>query len=356
MSTPLLVDIVGVGRWGPNLVRSFSDLHDVHVRAIHDRDLAQMRRLQEKFPGVAMVGSFEELLAGPSQAVIIATPVHTHARLVEQALRAGKHVFVEKPFCATVDEGWRLVELARTQQRLIHVGHIFLFNPSVIKVKALIDEGTLGEIHYMEARRTNLGPVREDVDAIWDLASHDFSILAYWLDAWPRKIGSNACKILQNGPADLGLCNLVFDNNTFASCYVSWLSPQKVRQITVVGTKRMLVWDDMDLTRPIQVFDNSITRAQETYSDSFTSHRLTYQRGDVLVPFVEGGQPLTLECSHFIDCIRNGTTSRSDGSFGTRVVEILEASDRSLEQDGALTEIIPRAPAGGAAPDNSFAA
>lgn len=328
----LKINIIGLGRWGPNLVRAFADMTGVEVGSIYDLDATRAKSLQAKFPGIRLSTSLEEVLGDDSQAVVIATPVKSHADLVESALRKGKHVFVEKPFCATSADCHRLVKLADAQKLKIMVGHVFLFNPTIIKLKEIITSGHLGKIHYIESRRTNLGPVRPDVNAIWDLASHDFSIFCYLLDQFPLQVNASAFKALGGNVEDLAFTNLIFPDHVFAAAHVSWLSPAKIRQITVVGSERMLIWDDLELTKPIQIFDSNISLQRDAYSDSFTSHRLSYHRGDIVIPHIEGGEPLRSECEHFAQSILNNSDLRSDGRFSTKIVEILEATDASLQR------------------------
>jgi predicted dehydrogenase len=281
----------------------------------------------------------EELLADPElDAVAISTPVDSHFRLASAALAAKKHVLVEKPMTRTADEGRRLIELAAREGRTLMVGHVFEYNASIRALKELIDRGELGAVQYLSFTRTNLGPVRTDVNALWDLASHDVSIMTYLLGRAPRDVSARGHAWLNPGVEDAVFAIFSFEDGVLAHVNVSWLNPQKVRRITVVGDRKMAVWDDLDLVRPIEVFDRHVEFAGET-PDNYLDFKTAVVDGGVFIPSLRLNQPLQAECEHFIDCIEQGTRPHSDGESGLRVVLALEAATQSMRRASVVTPI-----------------
>jgi len=328
------VNIIGMGRWGPNLVRAFMSVPGVTVGRVADPDQSALDRVTASIGG-GLQGTQDVALAlrdPEATAVAIATPVVTHYELTKAALEAGKHVLVEKPFCRTSAQCAELIELAREKDLRLMVGHVFLFNPSILRFKELLDSGSLGKVFYLEAHRTNLGPVREDVNAIWDLTSHDISIFSFLLGSQPESVSATASRTLEGMREDTAFTTLRYPGGVLAHAHASWLNPLKVRTITAVGSQRTIIWDDIHLNRPLQVHDIAITLDDYTYSDSFSSHRLSYRRGDVSIPYIELKQPLLEQCRHFAEAVANGETPRSDGVFGAQVVRVLEATDASLAE------------------------
>ena len=336
----LTVSVIGAGRWGPNILGALTQLSNVQVRFMCDLNENALKRIQPKYPNLQITTQLEKILSDPEiDLICVATPVKTHFSLAKKVLEAGKHLFVEKPLCPTVGECNELIQIAESKKLKLMVGHVFLFNPTIQKVKEIIDSGELGRLYYIETHRTNLGPVREDVNAIWDLTSHDISIYNYLLDACPTKVSANGSKALDGKVEDTTFTSLVYPSGILAHAHASWLNPLKVRQMTIVGKKKMLIWDDIDLTKPIQIFDSSITISGEQISDSFTRHRLEYHRGDVLIPAVQMGEPLKLEMESFVQAIINNETHLSDAQFSTGVVEVLEATDVSLGSNGSFIDL-----------------
>jgi len=331
------VNIIGAGHWGPNIIRGYSEMDGVCVHMVADKDEKRLQIIKNKHPSIEVTDSAEEAIHDPeAQAVIVATPVNTHYELVKSALEAGKHVFVEKPICNTVAEAEELCELAASKNLKLMVGHVFLFNNSIIKVKEIIDSGELGDILYIDAVRTNLGPVRGDVNAFWDLSTHDISIINYWLDKRPEKISMTGSKPLSGNCEDVCFATLAYNGGTLAHMHASWLNPCKVRQITVVGDKKMLVWDDINMGRTITVYDNHIQKPD--ISDSYGQHKVGYHLGDIVIPKVQANEPLKTELIHFIDAI-NGAPLQSGGEMGADIVKVLVASDTSLDSSGKFIEI-----------------
>jgi len=336
----LVINCVGVGHWGPNLVRVFSSHPESRVRAVCDLDEARLDRARKSLREVeSWTSNLEETLRDPkADAVVVATPTSTHFELAKSALEAGKHVLVEKPLADTVARGQELVELAAREGRVLAVGHVFLFNPGICAVKALIASGELGRVYYLSALRTNLGPVRRDVNALWDLAAHDLSIFDDWMGSPPKSATAHGASFLNEGIEDVVTASFGYPGGVTAQVHASWLNPRKVREITVVGEKAMAVWNDMDLGEPVRVYHKGV-EADERYADSFGSFRMLVRQGEVVIPHVSGPEPLAAEGDHFIRCIREGVEPINGGQAALSVVRSLEAADRSMAAKSALVEI-----------------
>ncbi len=333
----LRIGVIGAGHWGPNLIRNFHEGASTEVACVADTAESRQTLIRERFPTVQVTGDALEIIDGDAvDAVVITTPTSTHYELAKRALECGKHVLVEKPICTRSDEAEELCELAERNQRVLVVGHVFLFNQGVRHVKDCIDAGRLGDLYYVSMVRTNLGPIRVDVNASWDLAAHDISIANYWFDAEPVEVSAAGGAWVNQGIDDAVFATLRYPSGALANLHVSWLSPRKARDITVVGARSMLTFDDMNLTEPIRIYDKHVddVRTAAPYIDSFASFRSTVRDGDILIPKVSLGEPLRAECSHFVDCIENGTTPLADGRCGLAVVKALEAIDRSLAAGG----------------------
>jgi predicted dehydrogenase len=333
----LTINIIGAGHWGPNLIRNFTRISGVRIGKVADLSEARLAQVRARFPSVATTSNSAEVTQDPSaDAVAIVTPVSTHFDLARQALRAGKHVFVEKPLCSTVAQCEELIDLAESANRVLMVGHVFLFNPGILKIKQILETGALGRIFYIDAVRTNLGPVRTDVNALWDLAAHDLSVMDFLLREPAHSVSATGCRVGEGMYEDVMFATVQYRNGVTAHFHASWLNPRKVRQITIVGEKKMLVWDDIDLTRAVQIYDHSFTvTSPNSYTDSFGSHRLQCFQGDLVIPRVGGEEPLMEECNHFVDCIVSGAECRTNGRTGLDVVRVLAAADRSLKSRGA---------------------
>jgi predicted dehydrogenase len=338
---PVQVNVVGLGRWGPNLVRCFAAHPGARVRTVCDLDPARLDRVRDHVPGVDRftTDSTEAVTQPGVDAVVIATPVETHAALTRAALEAGKHVLVEKPLCGSVAEGRALAELASAQGRVLAVGHVFLFNRGIRYAREQIEAGRLGELRYAFATRTNLGPVRPDVNALWDLGAHDLSIFRHWLGADPVSVTAHGHRFLGGEREDVVVAGFAYPGGQVAYVHASWLNPRKVREITLVGSERMLVWDDMDLAHPVRVYEASVDLPKPPgpgdYADSFGGFRALVRQGDIIIPKVAGGEPLATEAAHFLDCVRGDATPLNDAEGAVRILAALEAADRSLAQGGA---------------------
>lgn len=341
MSSVINVAVIGAGRWGPNLVRAFGQVPGVSVCCVTDTDRRRLELIARRFPQTRTTTDIETVLDDRGvDAVVIATPVRTHFDLARRALESGKHVLVEKPLCRRVEECERLSDLANRNNVVLAVGHVFLFNSGIRKVRELIASDVLGRIQYIHATRTNLGPIRDDVNALWDLAAHDLSIFEYWLSASPLEVTAHGESFLRKGVEDVVVACYRYPNDVLACVHASWLNPRKVREITIVGDRKMAVWNDMDLIEPVRVYDKNVERRCEPpYADSFGGFQTLVREGDVLIPHVPGGEPLAQECEHFIECIRTGATPINNAEMATSVVRALAATDESLRRRGAMTPV-----------------
>ena len=333
------IAVVGAGYWGPNLIRNFAGLDSCELRAVCDSSSERLDSLRKTYPGVRLTEDFDELLKDDNVAgIAVATPVETHHPLCRQALESGKSVFVEKPLARTVAECEELIELQQQKTSVLMVGHTFEYNAAVEYVEDLIERQELGEVYYIYGQRLNLGIVRQDVNAMWNLAPHDISIALRWLKKMPVAVDARGYTYLQKGIEDVVYLNLEFADGIAVHIHVSWLDPGKVRRLTVVGSRKMVLYDDVSTEGKIQLFDRGIDREHIEGSlgefDSFGKFQLTQRAGDVLIPKVEYIEPLRQECEHFVGCIATGKRPLTDGENGLRVVRILEAATRSLAEGG----------------------
>lgn len=338
------IAVIGAGHWGPNLIRNFDNKQTSEVAWVVDRDAERLRQVVERFPGVRPSADPGDAIGDPGvDAVVIATPTATHHAICEAALRGGKHVFVEKPITANAEQAEQLCQMADEGKLILMVGHVFLYNAAVQHVKRQIDQGSLGPIYYISMVRTNLGPIRMDVNAAWDLAAHDISIANYWIGVQPLSACAVGGSWINRGIEDTVFATLKFPGEVLVNLHASWLNPRKAREITVVGERRMLTFDDMNLAEPIRVYDKYVSdnRVQSQVVDSFASFRASIREGDITIPKVALGEPLRTECEHFLDCIGTGTTPMTDGLEATRVVRVLEAIAQSAANAGREEPVGP---------------
>jgi predicted dehydrogenase len=320
------VGLVGIGYWGPNLARVLSQYPGCDLTAVCDLRPESLARMRQQYPSAKGYLDCDEFLASDLDAVVIATPISTHYGLARRALLAGKHVFVEKPLAHTAQLAHQLVALAAAQKRILFTGHTFIYSPPVVKVKELIESGELGNLHYISLSRVNLGLYQKDVDVVWDLAVHDISILLYWLGEAPFRGGSFGRSCVQREKRDVAFLWLEFPSGVIASNEVSWLSPQKMRRTCVVGTKRMVVYDDTDPLEKLKIYDRGVEFHQP---QSFGEFQLSYRMGDMRAPYLGNAEPLVREVGHFVSCVETGAQPLTCGEFGAQVVEALELVDRT---------------------------
>ena len=338
----LRLGVAGVGLWGPNLIRNFHTNSKSRVTAVCDTDTKRLRLIQSAYPDVAVTTSFDDLLNSTEvDALVIATPTETHYELSQKALAAGKHVFTEKPVAKEPAECEELIRLARAQNLHLFVGHVFVYNAGIKAVKEYLDAGDLGRIYYVNMTRTNLGPIRRDVNAFWDLAPHDISVLNYWFPEKPVKVSAVGAVYLNQEVEDTVYATFRYADGMIANIHTSWLNPKKVREIIIVGEKKMVIWDDMDQNHPIKIYDKNVTftKTDEHLIDTFSSFHANIHEGDTLMPKILLNEPLMAECEAFLNVVLNGEKSLSSGLDGAHVVDALVAADQSMRADGREMEI-----------------
>lgn len=332
------VGVVGCGYWGPKIIRNLADLDGADLIAVCDMSEERLRPIGQRYPAVNTTTDFRSLLTDPAiEAIVIATPIRTHFKLAMAALLHGKHVLVEKPLTADVTECDQLVEAAEIGGRVLMVGHTFQYNPAVERLRELVAAGELGEIFYVDCARLNLGLFQRDINVLWDLAPHDISILMHVLGAAPEKISTHGAAHVLADVDDLALLNLRFPGGINAHIRLSWLDPCKVRRVTVVGNRRMAVFDDTAEER-LRVFDR---RVALRFEEGFNGPVFDYHDGEVEIPVLDTVEPLRAQLAHFLACIANGGCPTSDGRMGREVVRVLEAADRSRREDGRWVMLPP---------------
>ena len=328
---------VGAGYWGRNLVRVFGSIPDIRLKTVCDANADIRKGIRAQYPDAEVAASYDEVLADREvEAVVLAVPAIRHFAAARAALEAGKHVFVEKPMTLSGSEAEELVELGERQGCTLMVGHLLEYHPAVDFLKEMIARGELGEICYLYSQRVNLGIVRRDENALWSFAPHDLSVMLYLLGQVPDTVSARGESYLQRGVEDVVFVNLHFPDAKMAQLQVSWLDPHKIRKLTIVGSRKMAVFDDMESTEKVRIYDKAAEREEyESYGDA-----ITLRLGDIVIPHIHMAEPLRLEAQHFADCIRSRKTPRSDGRDGLRVVRVLEAAQRSLQEDGAPQRLV----------------
>jgi predicted dehydrogenase len=322
----LRIGVVGVGYWGPNLARNFAALEGSELAWSCDSSPEALERMASQFPGARPTAELEDLLADDAlDAIVLATPVATHAELAVKVLRAGKHCFVEKPMAQATADGERVIAAAQESGRLLMVGHLLEYHPGVRRLKELSDSGELGEIYYIYGNRLNLGKLRADENALWSLGAHDVSVLLYLAGGEePSEVVAHGESYVREGVEDVVFCYLRFPSGLSAHLHLSWLDPHKERRFTIVGSRRMATFDDMELERKLTIYDKGFDESARGYGEYIT------RSGDVFSPRISNAEPLRVECEHFVECIRRGEQPQSDGASGLRVVRVLEELQRSL--------------------------
>ena len=324
--------MIGLGYWGPNLVRNFYELPETELAWVCDLREERLAAIGRRYPAVGRTTNLDEVLSDPTvEAVAIATHVSSHYALSLRALEAGKHVFVEKPLAASVQEATELIAAADRARLVLMPGHTFLYSPPVNVIKGLIDAGDLGDIYFVTTSRVNLGLHQPDVSVVWDLAPHDFSILRYWLQETPTSASALSRSCIVPGTPDVAFINLQYPSGTIAHVELSWLAPSKLRRTAIVGSRKMVVYDDTS-SEPVRIFDSGVDLNEpETYGE----YKLTYRTGDIISPKVAASEPLAVELRDFHAAIREGRTPRSSAAIGLDVVRMMAAVDRSLAAGGA---------------------
>ena len=329
---------MGCGYWGPNLIRNFMNLQGADVKICADISDKRLQHMKGLYPSIEVTTDYMDIVNDPAiDAIVVSTPVSSHFEVAKAALDSGKHVFVEKPLTRTVDEGVALVELAEKKKRTIMVGHTFVFTAAVNKVKELIDSGELGDIYYIATSRVNLGIFQDDINVVWDLAPHDISIMNFILNSRPESVTAIGHSYIRPGIEDVAFVTMRYPGNKLTNIHVSWLNPSKIRKTTVVGSKKMLVYDDVSSLEKIRIYDKGVT--VQPHYDTFGEFHLSYRYGDISIPRLDDAEPLKIECQHFIDCIEKNECSRSSGRDGLEVLLALDAADRSIKENGREVRI-----------------
>ena len=334
MQMPISVGVIGCGYWGPNLIRNLKASPGCCLKVLCDANEERLRHMRELYPDTEGVCDHQKLLATPGlDAVVIATPVRYHHQLAKAALMAGKHTFIEKPMAASSAECEELIQIAEQNGLVLMVGHTFLYSAPVRKIVEIVRAGDIGELRYISSRRLNLGLFQKDINVTWDLAPHDISIILHILGEFPTTVNCQGNANVTDCIEDVTNLSLAFRNRRFATIQSSWLEPRKVREMTIVGTRRMIVYDDVEPLEKIRIYDTRVERPP--HYDTFTEFHYSYHYGDSYIPKIPLNEPLKTECMHFLSCIEHGTTPLTSGKAGLELVRILEAATESLHQRGA---------------------
>jgi predicted dehydrogenase len=332
----LRVGVIGAGYWGPNLVRNLNEVPGATPVAVADLSRERLQAIGKRFPSVATMTDHRRMLDDRNvDAICIATPVGTHRALAEEALSAGKHVFVEKPLAGNVADAEAIVRAGERAGKTLMVGHTFVYNPAVVAVKEILDADGVGRVQYIDSQRVNLGMHQFDINVLWDLGPHDVSITLYWLDEEPEWIQATGACFIQPDIEDVVFLMVGFPSGAIAHAHLSWLAPSKLRTMTVIGSKKMVVYDDVQAVEKVKVYDQGVDKL------SGEELRRSYRAGDIHSPRIAVTEALQIEMRHFVDCIREGRRPRSDGEAGLHVVRVLEAGMRSLRSGGARVAYRP---------------
>ena len=332
------IAVIGCGYWGPNLVRNLVQSNRVRELICCDVNQKRLEHMRNLYPSIKVLSDYKELLQAPDlDGVVIATPVKTHHPIAKEFLEQGKHVFIEKPLTHSYDTALELVKLAEEKQRVLMVGHTFEYTAAVNKVKEIVGSGELGKILYISSIRVNLGLFQPDINVVWDLAPHDISTIIYVLGEAPVSVSSQGKAHFKAGIEDVATTTLNFKDGVIAFIHSSWLDPNKIRRTTIVGTRRMLVYDDIEPQEKIKIYDKGVD--VPPYYDTYAEFQFSYRYGDIHSPRIDDYEPLKKECDHFLTCIQRGMCPLSDGYSGLRVVSILEASSKSLKLSGKAVQV-----------------
>lgn len=336
--TPVRVAVVGLGYWGPNLVRNLYELPTAEVSLVCDQRPEALEQIVRRYPSVRTTTQFAEVLEDPGiEAVVIATPIGTHFDLASASLESGKHTLVEKPLADSVARAAELARLASERDLVLLPGHTFLYSPPVRAVQEMIESGELGDIYFVSTSRVNLGLHQSDASVVYDLAPHDFSILLYWLREAPTHVTALSRGCIIPGTPDVAFVNLEYASGVIAHVELAWLAPSKLRRTTIVGSQKMVVYDDTSI-EPVRVFDTGVTLRDP---DTFGEYRLSYRTGDIVSPRIDVTEPLSLELDDFCHAIRTGSSTRASAGLGIDVVRMVEAAERSLSGGGVRTAVPP---------------
>ena len=330
--------VIGCGHWGKNYVRVLQEIKGASVAGCADAIEENLRMIRDRHPLVATMKDAGDLIRrNDIDAIVVATPAGSHHRLALEALRAGKHLIVEKPLALTAEHCEEMIALAEKERKLLMVGHTFLYNDSVRKVKELVDKGTVGDIYYLNARRNHLGLVREDVAALWDLAPHDIAIFNHLIGSTPHGVSAVAGDYLKEGRHDVAFVTLFYGKNVLGNIQVSWVDSHKIREVVVIGSKQRVVFDDLNPMESVRIYEKGISYDKDV--DSFGEFQYLLRDGDIISPKINHREPLKVQCQHFVECVQKGTKPQTDGRNGLDVVKVLLAATTSMDKKGAFVEI-----------------
>jgi len=330
------IGIIGVGNWGKNLVRNFAQLPDCNLCLCCDTNTSLLNKIKTDYPGTNVTENSDDVINDKNiDAVVIAAPAVQHYSMAKKVLLQNKHVFVEKPLTLKCSETEELIDIAAKKNKKLMVGHLMLYHPAIQKLKDLIDDGTIGDVYYIISQRLNFGRIRTDENVLWSFAPHDLSIIYYLLGVEPDNISARGECYVQDGVEDVAFVNLHFEDRKMAEIQLSWLAPHKVRKLTIVGSKKMVFFDDMEPTEKIKIYDKGAAKADY---DSFSGW-IGLRQGDIHIPYFQTAEPLRIECQHFIDCIQKNEQPYTDGQNGLQVVKSLEAAQKSLKQNGVPVQL-----------------
>jgi predicted dehydrogenase len=339
LSDRIGISVVGTGDWGANLVRNFANQPGARLVSVCDADPQRLARTAAQYPGVRAVDDVQDVARDPEvQAVVVSSSAVSHHPLARTLLEAGKDVYVEKPLTLEVAHAEELCRIARARNRVLMVGHLLIYHPGVQYLKKMVAERAIGDLLYIYCQRVNLGKVRKDENALWSFAPHDLSVILHLMDQEPVDVAARGAAFLQQGVEDVVFVDLRFPGGQTAHAHVSWLDPHKLRKFTVVGSQKMVVFDDMEASEKIRVYDKGVERAGQVVS---YGESLTVRSGDILIPKISLQEPLKLECAHFVECVRERRRPLTDGVGGLRVVKVLDAAQRSLDAGGTPVAIAP---------------
>jgi predicted dehydrogenase len=329
---PVQIAVVGVGGWGKNLARNFHQLPDANLKYVCDLDQKKLDQVMRLLPGSNLTRDYDAVLRDPDvQAVVVATPAPRHFSVAKMALEAGKDVYVEKPFTLEIGDAEELIALAAARKRVLMVGHLLEYHPVVTRLKEMIGREELGRLYYIYSQRVNLGTVRTDENALWNFAPHDISVIMFLLGAAPTDVAARGQSYLQKDVEDVVFLTMNFGGRAMAHVHVSWLDPHKIRKLTLVGDRKMVVFDDLEANEKLRVYDKG---AQVNQDYNTFAEYVGLRFGDITMPYIKVSEPLQIECRHFVECVRTRRTPVSDGQDGLRVVRVLDAAQRSLKRNG----------------------
>jgi len=330
LTKTIRVGVIGAGYWGPNIIRNLYEAPGAEAVAVADLSQERLDAIHKRFPSLRVTTAYRELLDDPTiDAICIVTPVKTHRRLAEEAFAAGKHVFVEKPLAQSVSDAEAIVRAGDRAGKTLMVGHTFVYNPAVEHVKGILDAGGIGKVHYLDSQRVNLGLHQFDTNVLWDLGPHDVSIALYWLDEEPEWVQCSGACFVQANIEDVVFLMIGFPSGAIAHAHLSWLAPSKLRTTTVIGSQKMVIYDDNQSVEKVKIYDQGVDKLE------IDELRRSYRAGDIHSPRIAMTEALQVEMRHFIECVRDGKKPRSDGEAGLQVVRVLELAMRSLRSGGA---------------------